>query len=302
MQRLTGLDDGFLWMETPTSPMHVASLIVVDGESADHPLTFDRAKALYRSRLDFAPPFRRRLVSVPFGIHHPLWIEDPDFDLDWHLRHITLPDGEGDMRHLTDLAARLVAIPLDRTRPLWEMWFIDGIDDGHVGLLTKVHHAAIDGASGEELMVAILDLEPDPEPRPGPDQPWTPDAVPTDTEMLAHATWSLAQQPVKAVRAAKRTVEVALKVRDQNRMATKKTPPAPFTAPSTSINGPLGPERSYAASSLSLSTVKAVKNAFGCTVNDVVLTMCAGALRRYFDDRGEDLDGPIVAMIPMSVR
>jgi WS/DGAT/MGAT family acyltransferase len=206
------------------------------------------------------------------------------------------------MGHLTDLAARLVAIPLDRTRPLWEMWFIDGIDDGHVGLLTKVHHAAIDGASGEELMVAILDLEPDPEPRPEPDQPWKADAVPTDTEMLAHATWSLAQQPVKAVRAAKRTVEVALKIRDQNRMATKKTPPAPFTAPSTSINGPLGAERSFAASSLSLSTVKAVKNAFGCTVNDVVLTMCAGALRRYFDERSEDLDGPVVAMIPMSVR
>src|SRR6476661_7157001 len=186
MQRLTGLDDGFLWMETPTSHMHVASLIVVDGQAADGPLTFDRVKALYQTRLDFAPPFRRRLVSVPFGIHHPLWIEDPDFALDWHLRHITLPAGKGGITGLTELAARLVAIPLDRTRPLWEMWFIDGIDDGHVGLLTKVHHAAIDGASGEELMVAILDLEPDPEPRPEPAVAWKADAVPTDTEMLAH--------------------------------------------------------------------------------------------------------------------
>jgi len=302
MQRLTGLDDGFLWMETPTSYMHVASLIVVDGQTADGPLTFERVKSLYRSRLDYAPPFRRRLVSVPFGIHHPLWIEDPDFDLDWHLRHITLPDGHGGMGDLTDLAASLVAIPLDRTRPLWEMWFIDGIDEGHIGLLTKVHHAAIDGASGEELMVAILDLEPDPEPRPEVTPPWKPDPLPTDTEMLAHATWSLAQQPVKAVAAIRRTVEVALKVREQNRHLVKDAPPAPFSAPATSINGPLTVDRSFAASSLSLTDVKAVKNAFGCTVNDVVLTMCAGALRRYFDALDEEPDAPIVAMIPISVR
>ena len=180
MQRLTGLDDGFLWMETPTSYMHVASLIMADGESRPGGLTFDRVRALYESRLDFAPPFRRRLVQVPFGLHHPLWIEDPDFDLDWHLRQITMPADRRTLHDVTDLAAKLVAIPLDRTRPLWELWFIDGVEDGHVGLLTKVHHAAIDGASGEELMVAILDVEPEPEPRPEPEVAWRPDPVPTD--------------------------------------------------------------------------------------------------------------------------
>ena len=302
MQRLTGLDDGFLWMETPTSYMHVASLIVVDGDSRPGGLTFERVRSLYDSRLDFAPPFRRRLVEVPFGIHHPLWIEDPDFDLGWHLRHITMPADRNTLHDVTDLAAKLVAIPLDRTRPLWEMWFIDGVEDGHVGLLTKVHHAAIDGASGEELMVAILDLEPDPEPRPEPEVPWTPDPVPTDTELIAYAGWSLAQTPVRAARALKRTIGVALKVREQNRQRPLTPPPAPFSAPATSINGPLSAERSFAASSLSLAAVKAVKNAFGCTVNDVVLAMCAGALRRYFDDLGEELDSSLVAMIPISVR
>ena len=291
VKRLTGIDDGFLWMETETSYMHVASLIVVDGTAHDRPLSFADVRALYEDRLDQAPPFRRRLVTVPFGIHHPLWIEDPDFDLDWHLRHFTLPAGQGDQRHLADVAARLVAIPLDRTRPLWEMWYIDGLDDGHVGLLTKVHHAAIDGASGEELMVAILDLEPDPEPRPAPAVPWHPDPIPTDTELLAHATWSLAQQPVKAVGAARRTVEAVLKVREQNRaLGAVPAPPAPFAAPATSINGPLTSSRSFAASSVSLTEVKAVKNAFGCTVNDVVMAMCSGAMRRYFDDLDEQLD------------
>ncbi|MGZ4705431.1 MAG: WS/DGAT/MGAT family O-acyltransferase [Acidimicrobiales bacterium] len=302
MQRLTGLDDGFLWMETPTSYMHVASLIMVDGDSRPGGLTFEHVRALYESRLDFAPPFRRRLVQVPFGIHHPLWIEDPDFDLDWHLRHITMPADRTTLHDVTDLAAKLVAIPLDRTRPLWEMWFIDGIEDGHVGLLTKVHHAAIDGASGEELMVAILDVEPDPEPRPAPEVPWKPDPMPTDTELIGHATWSLAQQPIRAAKALQRTIGVALKVREQNRQRPITPPPAPFTAPAASINGPLSPERSFAASSLSLPDVKAVKNAFGCTVNDVVMTMCAGALRRYFDDLGEELDASLVAMIPISVR
>ncbi len=146
-----------------------------------------------------------------------IWIEDPDFDLDWHLREISLPAGKGDLTGLCELAAKLVAIPLDRTRPLWELWVIEGLDDGQVGLLTKVHHAAIDGASGEELMVAILDLEPDPDPRPEPEVPWEPDRVPSDTELVGYATWSLAQQPLRAARAARRTLAVALKVREQNR-------------------------------------------------------------------------------------
>jgi len=302
MQRLSGLDDTFLWMETASSYMHVASLIVVDGTTVEGGLTFERIRALYESRLDHAPPFRRRLVEVPFGIHHPVWIEDPDFDLDWHLREITLPPGEGDLEGLCRLAAKLVAIPLDRTRPLWELWIIRGIDDGHVGLLTKVHHAAIDGASGEELMVAILDVEPDPQPRPAPEVPWVPDRVPSDTELVGYATWSLAQQPLRAARAARRTIAVALKLREQNRRPHITPPPAPFSAPQTSLNGPLTPTRSFAASSLSLATIKAVKNAFGCTVNDVVLTMCAGGLRRYLDERDEHPDGPLVAMVPVSVR
>ncbi|MEI7592280.1 MAG: wax ester/triacylglycerol synthase family O-acyltransferase [Actinomycetes bacterium] len=302
MQRLTGLDDGFLWMETPTSCMHVASVIVVDGSASDGPVTFERIRSLYASRLDFAPPFRRRLVTVPFGLHHPLWIEDPDFDLDWHLRHISLPEGHGALHDLTALAANLAAIPLDRTRPLWEMWYIDGLNEGHVAMLTKVHHAAIDGASGEELMVAILDLEPDPEPRPEPAIEWKPDPFPTDTEMLSHAAISLAQQPVKAIETIKRSVEIALRVRAQNNDDSFAAPPLPFSAPATSINGPLTANRSLAASSLSLPEIKAVKNVFGCTVNDVVLTLCAGALRQYFDSIDELPESAVVAMIPISVR
>jgi WS/DGAT/MGAT family acyltransferase len=302
MQRLSGLDAGFLYLETPTSLMHVASLIVLDPSTAPDGFDFASLHDLYEQRLDQAPPFRRRLVEVPLGIHHPIWIEDPDFDLNWHLRHIAVP-APGGMKELCELAGHLVAIPLDRSRPLWEVWLIEGLEDGSVAVLSKVHHAAIDGASGEELMVAILDLGPEIEQKPAPAEPWTPDHVPSDTEMAGYALWSLAQQPLRAVKTVRRTIEAALQVRQLNRRQPDLTPPpAPFTAPRTSFNAALTPARAFATSTLPLPEVKALKNAMGVTVNDVVLTLCAGALRHYLDDRDEHPDGPLVAMVPMSVR
>jgi diacylglycerol O-acyltransferase / wax synthase len=302
MKRLTGLDAGFLYMETPTSFMHVASLMVLDPSTSPGGFDFDKLRALYEQRLDLAPPFRRRLVEVPLGLHHPVWIEDPEFDLDWHLRHIAVP-APGGMRELCDLAGHLVAIPLDRSRPLWEVWLIEGLENGHVALLNKVHHAAIDGASGEELMVAILDLTPEIEAKPAPAEPWQPDHVPSDTEMVGYAMVSLAQQPVRAVKTARRTVEAALKIRETNRrQPDHKPPPAPFSAPHTSFNHALTPHRAFATASLSLPEAKDIKDAMGVKVNDVVLALCAGALRHYLDDRDEHPEGPLVAMVPISVR
>lgn len=303
MQRLSGLDAGFLYLEGPTSFMHVASLIVVDPATfdGDVPWGFDQVRELFASRLDQAPPFRRRLVEVPFGIHHPLWIEDPSFDLDWHLRHVTVP-APGGQAELTRLVADLVAIPLDRSRPLWEAWVIDGLEGGLMALVTKVHHAAIDGASGEELMVALLDLSPEGDEKPEPSEPWTPDRVPTDTEMLGYGLWSLAQQPALAVRTVRNTIEVALQLRDRFAPADQPTPSLPLTAPRTILNHTLTPHRCLGLETVSLQRVKAVKNAAGCTVNDVVLALCSGALRTWLDERGEEPDGSLIAMVPVSVR
>src|SRR5262245_20199265 len=160
MERLTGLDAGFLSMETATAPMHVAGLAVFDPSTVDERVDLGHLRRAYEGRLHLAPPFRRRLREVPFGLHHPLWIEDPDFDIDWHLRHVAVP-APGGMKELAELAAQINAIPLDRSRPLWEMWLIDGVAGGHVAVLSKVHHAAIDGASGNEITVATLDLAPE---------------------------------------------------------------------------------------------------------------------------------------------
>ncbi len=301
MQRLTGLDASFLALETPSSHMHVASLGIFDVSGVEGGVTLESVMDVYGKRLHLAPPFRRRLANVPFGLHHPLWIEDPDFDLRNHVRHTAIP-APGGTKELSNLVSRLVALPLDRTRPLWEIWLIEGLEGGHIGLLTKVHHAAIDGAAGNELLVALLDLSPEIVEHV-PETEWEPDRLPTDLELLGFAAGSLARQPVRVARAMARTASAALDIRRLGQASEASVlPPAPFAAPRTSFNTALTPRRSYAFTSLDLPTVKAVKAAAGCTVNDVVLGLCAGALRTYLGDRGEVLDASPVAMVPVSVR
>ncbi len=302
MQRLSGLDASFLHLETPSSHMHVASLGIFDPRASKAGVSIDSVIAVYEGRLHLAPPFRRRLAHVPFGLHHPLWIEDPDFDIRNHVRHTAIP-APGGTKELSNLVSRLVALPLDRTRPLWEIWLIEGLEDGNVGLLTKVHHAAIDGASGNELLVALLDLSPEVAEHV-PETEWEPDRLPTDVELLGFAASSLARQPLRVAKAhgPHRQRRARRPPPRPGVAAPPCCPPAPFTAPRTSFNTALTPRRSYAFTSLDLRTVKAVKTAAGCTVNDVVLALCSGALRIYLDERGEVLDSSLVAMVPVSVR
>lgn len=301
MQRLTGLDASFLYLETPTSHMHVAGLMVLDPSDVDGGVSLDRVKEVYGQRLHLAPPFRRRLAQVPLGLHHPLWIEDPDFDIDDHIRAIGLPGPGGD-EELAEVVGELVARPLDRSRPLWEVWVIEGLASGHVAVLSKVHHAAIDGASGNELTVALLDLTPEVAEHV-PEEEWQPDRVPTDVELLGYAANSLARQPFRLAKAVANLGGSAVALRRRDGEAPRLAPPpAPFAAPRTSFNTAITGRRSYAFTSLSLPRAKAVKNATGTTVNDVVLALCAGALRRYLDGRDELPDKPLVAMVPVSVR
>jgi diacylglycerol O-acyltransferase len=311
MERLSGLDAGFLSMETSTSRMHVANLTIVDPSTAPHGFGFEALRDLYASRLHLTPAFRQRLVEVPFGLHHPVWVDDPSFDLGWHLRHIAVPSPGGVM-DLCELAGHLVAIPLDRSRPLWETWLIEGVEGGRVAVLTKVHHAALHGPAHRQLLVALLDVSADgPAPEAGgaaaadgstaTTAPAAP--LPSDAAVLAHALGSLAAHPLRAAGTAKRTVEAALRLRGANRSAPDLVPPpSPFTAPRTSFNTSITPHRTFAATSLPLGTVQGIKRAADVTVNDVVLTVCAGALRRYLDARGERPDGPLVAMVPVSIR
>lgn len=299
MKRLTGIDATFLYMETPTNHMHVASTAVFDPSTVPGGYSFEKVRQLVMERLPLVPPFRQRLVEVPFGLHHPLWVEDPDFDLDYHLRRAALPAPGGD-RELAEFAEEVTSRQLDRRRPLWEMYVVEGLEHGMIATVTKLHHAAIDGVSGAEITVNLLDLQAEPAP-PTPDD-WKPDRVPTDLELVGYAVSSLSRQPLAAAKAVRRTAEMALSLRRRNRQPNVSPPPAPFSAPRTSLNQSISAQRRFAFAQVSLDDVKMVKNALGGTVNDVVLALCAGALRNYLDDEGERPDKDLVAMVPISVR
>jgi WS/DGAT/MGAT family acyltransferase len=301
MQRLSGLDAAFLSMETATSHMHVLGVAVVDPSTAPEPFTFERVRALVATRLPLIPAFRRRLVTVPFDVHHPLWVEDPGFDLDFHTRRVALPAPGGPVE-LAEFVADVAGRALDRSKPLWELWFVEGLEGGHVAIVAKIHHAAIDGIAGVSILATLFDLSPDAPLRPADlPAPPRPDHVPNDVELFGFGLWSLARQPLRLLqnlgRLAGSATRVARRVVGESLQVT-----APLTAPRLTMNGSITPHRKVAFCSVPLAEVKAVKQAFGVTVNDVVLAVATGALRSYLAGRNELPDKPLVAAIPASVR
>jgi WS/DGAT/MGAT family acyltransferase len=301
MRPLNGLDAMFLYVETPSCHMHVAGAFVLDPADAPGGFDFAKVREMVERRLPFAPPFRRRLVEVPFKLNHPVWIEDPNFDLDYHVRRACLPR-PGGRRELADFVAQVVGLPLDRSRPLWELYLVEGLEDGRYALVTKIHHAVIDGVSGAELSANFLDLEPDPGERVAEGEPWKPERVPTDIDLVAYALASLTGRPVAALRAARRIVETALHLNDRNKRPEIEPPPGLFTSPKTRLNQSITPHRRVAFGEVSLYELKALKNHFGCTVNDVILALAAGGLRKHLESHDELPDDSLVAAVPISVR
>lgn len=314
MQQLTGLDAAFLAMETSAVYGHVGSVCVLDPSTAPEPLTLERLQQVIESRLHLVPPFRRRLAEVPFGFDQPYWVEDPDFDIEFHVRELALP-APGDDKQLAEQCARLHARSLDRRRPLWELYLISGLSGGRLAVYTKVHHAAIDGVSGNDILAAVLDLAPEGRDL-GEVPPWECDTVPGPVPLLARSLLSLAGHPVRAARLtgqlarslpglALSPARPALPVVDRflpRRGSSAVLQQTGLRAPRTPFNRPVSPHRRWAFCTVPLADVKAVKNAAGCTVNDVVMALTAGALRRWLVDHAALPDGPLVAAVPVSVR
>jgi WS/DGAT/MGAT family acyltransferase len=302
MNRLTGLDASFLYLEkaNANAHMHVAFTVVTDPSTVEGGYDFDRVVDLIRERLPLVPPFRRRLVEVPFGLHHPVWIEDPDFDLEYHVRRAALP-APGGQAELAAFAAEVMSRPLDHSRPLWEMHVVEGLEGGLVASVVKTHHAAIDGVAGTELAAMLLDLEPAPAPREIVDD-WKPEPHPSDVQLVADAMADLAVQPARVAKAVRRLAERTVGVRRWNRRPESITLPGTMDAPHTILNTSITAHRRVAFTELALADIKAVKSALGGTVNDVVLATCAGALRAYLDKHGALPEESLVAMVPISVR
>ncbi|MCC6646524.1 MAG: wax ester/triacylglycerol synthase family O-acyltransferase [Polyangiaceae bacterium] len=300
MERLSGLDASFLYLETARMHMHVSLVAVLDPTEAPGGYSFDRIQELIADRIHLLPPFRRRLVRVPFDLHHPVWVEDPEFDIIHHVRRVSAP-APGGRRELASLVGRITSSPLDRGRPLWEVWVIEGLKRGRYALVTKVHHAAVDGVTGASLLAHLFDLGRDavaaPKPPPAP-----PDPIPTDRELVQHALLSRARQPVGMWKLARQTVKAARDVVRVRRDPETPVGATPLTAPRTRFNGSIGAQRAVAFSRVPLPAIKELKKRAGTTVNDVVLAVCAGALRRYLEAHEELPDAPLIATCPISVH
>ena len=298
--RLSGIDAVWLYLETATAHMHVGSVLIVDPATAPQPLTHDTVLRYVEDRLHLSPVFRRRVATVPFRVDHPVWIEDPDFDLRFHVRRAALP-APGGRDELAAFTADVMSRRLDRSRPLWELHVVEGLEGGRMAMVSKTHHAAVDGVSGADLLAAMLQLEPDQPPPPPPDQPWEPEAEPSDLRLLVTAGVRLAATPLGVVKMTRRTARVAARML-RLRTSGLQPPPAPFAAPSTPLNGAIGSHRVVNLTDSSLQAVKSIKNVYGGTVNDVILTAVAAGLRRYLAGRGAAVDRPLVGMVPISVR
>jgi diacylglycerol O-acyltransferase len=311
MQQLTGLDAAFLALETANATGHVGGLCVLDPKDAPKPLTLARLTEVLAERLPLVPVLRRRLLTVPLGLDQPYWVDDPDFDIEYHIREIALPR-PGSQAQLTEQVGRLHARPLDRSRPLWEIYLITGLAKRRVAVYTKIHHSAIDGASGAELLTVLLDLTPAGREVPA-SEPFTPSRPPGSAALAALAAVRLAWRPVQTLRVTNELARVLPTLAPAfsmlvggmlglNRGDGEVISTAPGRAPATPFNGPITAHRRLAFRSVDLGSVKMIKNTFGVSVNDVVMAMCAGALRRWLSEHDALPDAPLIAMIPVSVR
>jgi diacylglycerol O-acyltransferase len=301
--RLTGLDSSFLHLERDAAHMHVAACAVFEGAAPAH----EELLEMIDSRLHLIPRYRQRLAFVPLGQGRPVWVDDPHFNVAYHVRHTALPEpgGEDQLKRLT---GRVFSQALDRGRPLWEVWLVEGLAADRFALLSKTHHALVDGVSGVDIMAVLFDSSPDPMPVAPPEHAWVPKPLPSRAQLLADALKERATVPgemARGVRAVLRGPRAVAERLGESLVALGglawKTGLQP--APSSLFNVPIGPHRRFTWVRGSLDEFKAVKNALGGTVNDVVLAVVAGALGRYMRLHGEDTDGAeLRAMIPVSIR
>ncbi len=304
-ERLTAADSVFLRIETPHEPQHVGSLSVLEGgplRAADGRVRFDDLRDHVARRTLRIPRLRQRIMEVPYGQGRPVWVDDEHFDIDYHVRLTALPR-PGDDDQLAALMSRLQSLPLDRARPLWEMWFVDGLVDDDVALIIKTHHALGDGIANVDLALALVDLEPEPvadEPAPA----WSPRPAPTPAQLLHESIRDQLARPARIARTMLGTardpapaIDAAANVGRTVANFLAQPPPAPW-------NVPVSAHRRWVSASVPMQEVRTVRRRHDVSINDIVLAACSGALRAFLVDHGDtDVDHRVVkAMVPVSVR
>lgn len=301
--RLNSLDVSFLYLEETTTPMHVGSVAIF--QPPEEGFDYDRLVKLIKGRIALVPRFRQRVRWVPGGLANPVWVDDESFDVTYHVRRSALPK-PGTEAQLRELVGRIMSRPLDRSRPLWEMYLVEGLEGGRFAILSKTHHAMVDGISAVDIGQVILDV--DPEPRKVSSDEWRPSREPTGVELMAGAVGDIVKSPANAVdnvrsgladlhRTASSFGKHAVGIAAAAMTVARSTPTSP-------LNAEIGEQRRYATAHAKLSDLKEVRRAHGGTVNDVVLAITAGALRAWLMTRGEAVGSRAVirAMVPVSVR
>ncbi len=305
MKRIAGKDAVFLWSETETTHMTIAFLGVFDpstmpGGPPEPGQVYASFKRLMEQRIHLIPQFRQRVVEVPFGLDNPYFVDDPDFDLEYHLRRIALP-APGDRALLEEFAARLVSRPMDMTKPLWETYVVEGVEGDKWAYVAKAHHVLVDGVGGNEMLVQLLDMGPEVRDVEPPDESFEPAPLPSDVDLLRHALVNTVRKPTRMFGTVRRSGAVAV---DFARWGLNRgdDPGLSVLGPRTFLNGDIGPHRQIALGKFPLDDLKVVKNAFGCTLNDVVLAITGRALRRFVEANGGQVDKGLVAAVPISIR
>lgn len=302
MERLPGVDAGFLYMETPTQHMHTLKVALVDASAVPGGYTFERLQAELADRLHLLPPFRRRVVELPLRLHHPVWAEVDSLDQDAHVRRRAVP-APGGMKQLEQVIGEIAGTPLDRSRPLWEMTVCEGMADGRVAVVAKLHHAIADGVAANALLANVTDgataTDRDTGTDGGTAEPRAATLVPPGRVLLIHGLLDVLRLVLALPPLLLRTARsVALVVR-QRRTAQVRPPRPILDTPTVSFNRALTARRSFATASLSLADAKRVKDGHGVTLNDVVLAVVAGAVRGYLDASGERPSKSLVAGVPV---
>jgi diacylglycerol O-acyltransferase len=298
VDRFSPLDASFLHIEDDVSHMHLGAILVFEGP----PPPYDEFASTVSAKLSRVPRFRQVVRTVPLHLGRPVWVDDRHFNLGYHLRHTALP-APGGMPELRRLVGRVMGQQLDRSRPLWEMWMVEGLDDGEWALISKTHHAMVDGVSGADLLAAILDVTVEVD-RSG-DVPWAPAPAPSRAELAAQAMVEMALSPFEQARALRRLTRLPRRAASQAAdVASGLWATAGLIRPraGSSINGPLGPHRRWVTADTTVADIKTVRQAFGGTFNDVVLAAITRGYRDLLLGRGESVERPLRTMVPVSVR
>ena len=299
VQRLSPQDASFLHIEDDNSPMHIASCAIFEGPAPSQ----DEVLRMVEAKLPLVPRYRQKVRFVPLDMGRPVWVDDPHFNLCYHVRQTALP-APGGQEQLRNLVGRVMSQMLDRQKPLWEMWVVEGLEDGHWALISKSHHAMVDGVSGTDLLAVLLDSEPEPQ-RPEPPG-WEPEPEVSGARLLGGALAERVASPYEIVRSARRVLraprafaaDAAATAQGVRSMAGLAVP-----TPGSSLNGPIGPHRRYSWARGRVSEVKDIRTALGGTLNDVVLAAITQGFRELLLSRGEKVDGRTVrSLVPVSVR